>query len=179
MSSDLLRTALLIPVEAAEPLVGHWRRQFDPSAAHGVPPHITLIFPFLPSGRCNADVRATLRDMLQCVPPFSFQIPGVGSFPGILYLAPSPAEPFIDLIRLLAGQFPDAPPYGGAFPTIIPHLTVAHTEDAALRARIIEELMPQLPLACAAEEALLMRENVDGQWQLAASFPFGGGRALR
>ena len=42
------RSALLIPVPAAEPAVRAWRGQFDPSAAAGVPAHITLLVPFMP-----------------------------------------------------------------------------------------------------------------------------------
>src|SRR5437660_989822 len=41
-------SALLIPVPEAEPLVGQWRLEHDPSARAGVPPHVTLLYPFLP-----------------------------------------------------------------------------------------------------------------------------------
>ncbi len=39
-------SALFVEVEAAERLVGHWRRRYDPVAGRGVPAHITALFPF-------------------------------------------------------------------------------------------------------------------------------------
>ncbi|MFN0071412.1 MAG: 2'-5' RNA ligase family protein [Chloroflexota bacterium] len=171
MSKHLLRTALLIPVPAAEPVIGQWRRLFDPSAGHGVPPHITLIFPYLSSASCNPAVSSELRALFDDTPAFQFSLVSEGTFPGIQYLAPVPDEPFVSLIRTLAERFPEAPPYGGAFPSIVPHLTVAHTCDDAMRTRIAKSLRPALPILCSAREVLLMRENVDGQWQISERFP--------
>lgn len=41
-------TAVVVVVEAAETLVGRWRARYDTSAAAGVPPHVTVLYPFLP-----------------------------------------------------------------------------------------------------------------------------------
>jgi 2'-5' RNA ligase len=169
-----LRTALLVAVPEAEPVVGRWRSLFDPSALHGVPPHVTLIFPYLSSDRCDARVLAQLRDIFRRTARFDFQLAGAGEFPGILYLTPTPHEPFRDLIQTLVDQFPDAPPYGGIHPTIIPHLTVAHSCDDATRALMIESVSASLPIQCLAHEAQLMRENIDGDWELNERFPLGG-----
>ena len=40
-------SALVILVPEAEPLVRPFRHRFDPSAALGVPAHITLLYPFI------------------------------------------------------------------------------------------------------------------------------------
>src|SRR6478609_6635048 len=40
-------SALVITVPAAEPVVGPWRLQYDPSAAAGMPAHVTVLYPWL------------------------------------------------------------------------------------------------------------------------------------
>jgi len=168
-----LRTALLIPVPEAEPAVGRWRQIFDPSAQNGVPHHITLIFPFLSSDHCDTRVLGELRNIFSRAPEFDYELAQIGDFPGVVYLAPQPEEPFIALIRTLADRFPGAPPYGGSFPTIIPHLTIAHSDDGAQMARVRADVRRFLPIPCHAREVHLMLETIGGQWQLSEQFELG------
>src|SRR5215216_5253276 len=42
------RSALIVAVPEAEPLVGGWRLRYD-DASLGVPAHVTLLFPFMPA----------------------------------------------------------------------------------------------------------------------------------
>ena len=107
--------------------------------------------------------------------PIELHLAALGEFPTVVYLAPEPAAPISRLIERLACRFPEAPPYGGAFPTIIPHLTIAHTCDAALRERIMREISPALPVRCTAREVMLMREEIDGHWRTHERFPLGSG----
>jgi hypothetical protein len=44
-----LRATLVAPAPEDEPLVGHWRQQYDPSAPVGIPAPVTLLFPFRPA----------------------------------------------------------------------------------------------------------------------------------
>jgi 2'-5' RNA ligase len=168
-----LRTALLIPVPEAEPAVGRWRQLFDPSAQNGVPPHITLIFPYLSSDRCDTRVLGALRNIFRRALEFDYELAEIGEFPGVVFLVPQPDEPFIALIQTLADRFPDAPPYGGSFPTIIPHLTIAHSDDAAEMAKVKADVSRFLPIRCHAHEVHLMRETIDGQWHLSEQFELG------
>jgi hypothetical protein len=43
---DAGESAIIVPVPAVEPLVSQWRQRFDVSARHGVPAHITVLYPF-------------------------------------------------------------------------------------------------------------------------------------
>ena len=71
-------TALVIPVPAADPVVGEWRARLDPTTALGVPPHITVLYPFLsPAALTEADL-AALRQLFRSFDPFSFALPSVG-----------------------------------------------------------------------------------------------------
>lgn len=41
------QTAVIVPVPAAEALVGSHRRRLDRAAGWGVPAHVTVLYPFL------------------------------------------------------------------------------------------------------------------------------------
>jgi hypothetical protein len=61
----------------------------------------------------------------------------------LAYLAPKPSAPFVALTEALVAEFPKFPPFAGEFPTIIPHLTVAHgnAEEAhSVEAELVSKL---------------------------------------
>ena len=47
-SAPVPRSALIVAVAEAEPLVGEWRLRYD-NALLGIPAHVTLLFPFVPA----------------------------------------------------------------------------------------------------------------------------------
>ena len=49
-------SALVVTVPAAERAVGPWRLHYDPSAAAGMPAHVTVLFPWLAASAVDADV---------------------------------------------------------------------------------------------------------------------------
>jgi 2'-5' RNA ligase len=165
-------TALLVPVPAAEHLVGRLRLEHDPSAAAGVPAHVTVMVPFLPPNELDDGLLSELRAMLAEVEPFDFRLASVGWFArNVLYLAPEPAEPFIALTELVIQQFGTAP-YGGEYDSIVPHLTVAHASDGVELAPIADQLRGRLPLAGRAGEVWLMESDALA-WQTRRQFPLG------
>jgi hypothetical protein len=121
------RTALVLLVDAADPLVAGWRARYDPAAAQGMPAHLTVLYPFLPDASVTAADLATLDDVVGAHRPFDLTFAEVRRFPGSLWLAPVPDAPVRDLIAAVCRSWPDVPPYGGAHAVddVIPHLTVA------------------------------------------------------
>ena len=73
-------TAVLVLVPAAEPVVGPWRDEMDPSARQGVPAHVTVLFPFVPARDVDDSVVETLRGAVRDVAPFSFRLDAVSWF---------------------------------------------------------------------------------------------------
>ena len=119
-------SALLIAVPEAEPLVGALRAQHDPSAAAGVPAHVTILYPFVPPERIDDGVDDAVRSVVAGHRSFAFSLRTAERFEdGLLWLEPSPPEPFLALIEALADRFPEYPPYGGEIDVIVPHVTVA------------------------------------------------------
>ena len=92
-----IESALVVLVPDAEVLVKPFRDRHDPSAAVGVPAHITLLYPFIAPDESGSAVLDDLRQCFQRFPPFDFSFAESRRFPGVLYLAPEPAEPFREL----------------------------------------------------------------------------------
>lgn len=165
---------MLLCVPEAEELVGPWRDKADPSAAAGVPAHLTLLTPFLPADRVDEGVVAELAWFFAGVDAFPVRFDAVGEFPqaGVVYLEPVGDE-LDELAAALARRWPEAPPYEGRVDTPKAHLTVVHTPDAALRSQAAEAVAPELPLTATVAQAALWVCDEHGRWSEARTFPFG------
>jgi hypothetical protein len=73
----------------------------------------------------------------------------------------------------IAEHFPEYPPYAGAHAEVIPHLTVAQTQDAPFDD--LAEIERHLPIQCVAREAWLMMEDGDHRWSTRSRFVFADG----
>jgi 2'-5' RNA ligase len=166
------RAALVILVPEMELLVGAFRLKYDPTAADGMPAHITINYPFLPGIDPEDDLYQKLTDLFSKIEPFTITFGRSARFPGVLYLAPDPDTPLRQLIKMVAACFPESPPYGGALDSIVPHLTVAYAEDKALESveRQLAALSREhLPLSVRVELVWLM-DNRTGRWQKRKAF---------
>ena len=92
-----------IPVPAA---VRRLRRHWDLTAPMGVPPHVTVLFPFLPPVDLTPDVRRRLAAIARSHEPFEVAFRGVGRFPTVVYLEPDPPVPFEALTAAVARRSP-------------------------------------------------------------------------
>lgn len=167
-----MRSAVLVTVPEAEPVVGEWRRRYTLDAPAGIPAHVTILFPFVEPERLDA-VEARLAELIAAVPAFDLTFARTARLPELLYLEPEPAEPFVALTRAIEREWPDQPPYGGAYETIVPHLTVAESEDSALLDRIAAAVEPRLPIATRVREASVFVEGHAGRWREHGRLPFG------
>ena len=160
-------TALVVLLPELEPLIGGWRRRYTRDGARGMPPHVTLIIPFADSSEVERRLDGVGR-VLRDFAPFEIGLREMARFPELLYLGPEPAEPFVAMTEALADAFPEFPPYGGEFDEIVPHVTVAQSEDEVL-AGVERELLPQLPVEARCERAWLV-ENTPAGWRRHTAF---------
>jgi hypothetical protein len=161
---------LLIPVPEAEAAVASATGRVG--AQHGLPVHVTVVYPFAPAHAADANVRASLRDLLSGISGFRFVLSGVGRFPGVLYLAPQPAEPFVALTKAVEARWPRYPPYGGAFAEVIPHVTVQEGPEPPAAVAALERA---LPIDATAREVWLMAPVGEDEWSCVDRFPLAGG----
>jgi len=167
-------TALIVPVPEVEPIVGRFRDRYDPAAADGIPAHVTVVYPFLPSETISFDVVRTLSELFAGVPQFHAEFSETRWFPGVLYFAPMEDLPFRRLTERVVEKYPQAPPYGGQFREIVPHLTIAHADDQVE----LDEIAVQFALAAngripvrAVVRAVELIEKGNGTWCTKARFP--------
>ena len=140
------------------------RRRDDRAAASGAPPHITLLFPFLPVARLPPSVRRALAEVAAGVEPFEVRFAHVGRFPGAIYLVPEPSAPFAALTAAIVARFPDYPPYEGAFEEVVPHLTLVESPTAPLD-RLGEAAARHLPFDRPVTAIEVLVEETDGRWR--------------
>ena len=140
-------------------------------AAHGVPAHVTVLHPFRQSvdAATQQQVAAIARD----VGPFEAVFGRVGSFPGVVYLAPDVADPFVDLTRRCAAAFSDCPPYNGRFPDSIPHLTVGAGLDDETCDQLATDATQRLPIRTKVDRLTLLTETDDGTWSITQAWELG------
>ena len=166
-------TALLAVVPEAEPLVADLRARYDPAAAEGVPAHVTILIPFMPLDELTPPRAAQLAAALRAATPaFRFRLARLGRFERTCWLAPEPAAPFVALTQAVMAAFPGWRPYGGAFDTIVPHLTAADG-DAAHADAAARELAPRLARRVGVDcrcSAVELFENRAGRWHRVRSF---------
>ncbi|MEU8686670.1 2'-5' RNA ligase family protein [Streptomyces sp. NPDC048611] len=163
------RTGLIVRVPEAEPVVRAWRERFDPSARAGVPAHVTVLFPFLDERRIDTRVRSALAAVLGRQHPFDLRFESCGRFPGVLYLAPGPDTQLRRLTEVIAGRWPEAPPYGGEFTEVVPHLTLADGQDDGVLDEIEADVLGKLPFTSRVSSVELMVHD-GATWQERESF---------
>jgi 2'-5' RNA ligase len=166
------QTALIVKVPEAEPVVRSWRDQFDMAAAAGVPAHVTVLVPFLSRSAIDQDTVAGLQQIFARHPAFAVQFLECRRFPEVLYLAPQPETQFRALTSAVAARWPEAPPYGGQFDDVVPHLTVAHGQQLGVLDEIEADVSPRLPVS-AYISAVQLLAFIGEQWREEYQFELG------
>jgi hypothetical protein len=174
------RTALVVVIHEAEAVLMPWRRRYlRATVDRGIPAHITVVFPFVPATEIDAAVGEKLSELYAPVAAFEYDLASVESFPGYAWLAPRPAEPFLELIACTRSAFPDHPPYGDPELVPVPHCTVGASDEADRLAAMVAELRPalaaDLPIRCRADAVTVLEELDTGVWTERDRLPLATG----
>jgi 2'-5' RNA ligase len=171
-SSGVAESALVVLVPELDVVVGEWYRRHTNAGWRGLPPHVTLLFPFLDTAGLGEEPAGRVAEAFAPFAPFHVTFAETARFSGdqeTLYLRPEPADPFVSMTDALVAAFPEQQPYGGAFEEVIPHLTVADG-PAPLLEEIEHELAARLPVAVRVERVWLVVDTPSG-WQRHSAFP--------
>lgn len=104
-------------------------RQYAVDSLLRVPPHITLLFPFVPYEKLD-DAEGTLRELCAQIKPIEITLRGYDQFPGVIFMQPADPQPIKAVFRQIYDAFPLYPPYGGVFGNDLhPHLTVGEFKN--------------------------------------------------
>lgn len=154
-------------------LFSPWR---DAIEAKGIPPHVTLLYPWRTPPLDVRDIEAARAAIAICS-AFPITFSGIGRFPRdrTLYLKIQDTLPLYTLMQAIWGAFPDTPPYRGEFREVIPHLTIATADNDfeldQLEQEIRLRLDPHLPLSVEAQSIIVAQENLNGIWSTVAELP--------
>ena len=159
-----MRTAVVVHVPEAGPVVEAWRLEHTNDAPLGMPPHVTIVHPFVPRAEL-AKAEPRLAELVAGHEAFDATFARTARFPTLLYLEPEPAERFLRLTEEVVAAWPEHPPYEGAHDTVVPHLTVADSEDSTLLDPIAAQVEPHLPLRKRIEYVSRFVEGDDGRWR--------------
>ena len=169
-------TALILPLPAAELLIGTYRRAHTPSGREGMVAHATLLAPFVHGSALSGQDLESLRAVVSWFPAFAVELRSFSRFDdiGVLYLEPEPPKPIVAISEALLEVFPQVeyPPAGAT--EIVPHVTVASRLAREELDRIEVELAPRLPAADFVDRALLIERATDGGWSTRAEYLFVG-----
>lgn len=178
-------SAIIVPIRLPAALAAlRLRETFD--GPLGVPGHVTLLYPFAPPASLDARLIARVATVISVAPAFEVRFrhvrrfePDPGAREGVVWLEPEPSERFAALIGTLMREFPEYPPFGGMYDTVIPHATLASNERRHMDA-VEAEARRWLPFRRRVGAAALIVEGADGRWRTRRRFPLeGGSRAGR
>lgn len=168
---EKIASAVYLPLPALDPLVGPWRRRFDPSGTQGVPPHITLLYPFLPPAELDDSVVDALRALFgELGGPGRIRFEQVALSGGLVHLAPAQDGWFRAATQAIVRRWPQCPPYRGKHGDPLPHVTIGYGDPPPPFQEIAGAIEPALPLILPAPEAHLAVLG-GGIWTLRARLP--------
>ncbi len=164
-------------VPEADLVVSAFRARYaSASVANRIPAHVTLLFPYVAAARLDDEALSAAREHFRGIVPFDAALVAVGRFDEHVWLAPSPRDTFVELIRTTCRCFPESS-YGTEFPDPAPHLTIGQATLAVSAEAIFRaaepEIAPHLPVRFRAGAAALLVEQADCTWAHAAVFHFG------
>jgi 2'-5' RNA ligase len=165
-------TALVVPVRAADPVIGEHRRTHTPSGRQGMPAHVTLLAPFIHASRLDSLDRHRLSDTVGRFPAFDLRLSAFGVFEHIdcLWLAPQPRKQFVEMTKALLEIYleVDYPPEGAT--EIVPHVTIGSHLTSEQQEEIQRELRPKLPVRGRADRVVLYERDAKGGWRARQTF---------
>jgi 2'-5' RNA ligase len=146
------------------------RSRFGVPWPDGLPSHVTVLYPFMPESAVDDAVEGRLADVLGTCPAFAFELAEMARFPGVLYVRPQPAPPFVTMTEAIVRAWPRYVPYEGQFRDVVPHVTVLdRSPEPDGLAAAVEAL---LPCAARADEVWLMAQTGD-RWDRRAQVRLG------
>jgi|GEM_PF-453953 len=163
-------SVLFVPVPQATEALGDVPGFAPTFGGPDLPPHVTLLYPFVPADEVDDATIAAVADMVAGLDPFPFTLTNVDRFADATYLVPEPKWAFVDITQRLWARWPDHPPYRGDFASEVPHVTVAGTD---LLPRSVDEIERRLPIDGVVQEIVLAVER-NGGWEERARFRLAG-----
>jgi 2'-5' RNA ligase len=169
-----LQSGLIVAIELPAPLAAV-RARFGALTSPGLPAHVTILFPFILVGSLDPSVGAALTGLSAARQPFLARFEQVQRQDSMVWLVPGPQEPFLELTAAVVARWPAYLPYGGAYDSLIAHLTLVESSSEAI-ARATSAALRHGPFEVLVEEVQLIGEVESGGWRELDRFRMGPDR---
>jgi 2'-5' RNA ligase len=163
-------TALVLVV-ALPAALEDLRRRSIADATGGVPPHVTLLYPFAEESQVDAAVLATIAAVVARHPAMRLTLGEGRRFPDTLYASVEPDGQLRALQGELAAAFPTLPLYAGAF-EFVPHVSIVEGPPAGEPDAFADPAWSTLPVEQEVDAVDLITGR-DGVWATRHRFPLG------
>lgn len=130
-----------------------------------MPPHVTLIHPFMDSREVGAEHLEALDALARGHEPIELRFSALGAFERGVWLTVDEPAPVRRLIGDIHARFPAYPPFGGDPGAVIPHVTLAKGTPSLLT-KVSGAAAGLLPLAARAERLGLFGRSPEGWIEL-------------
>jgi len=163
-------SGLILAVPSLTSVIGPWRATVPSAAGGGSPPHVTLLYPWLPAPT-SPQQRAELRQVLTRIEAITLAFSHLDRFPsGVLFLTlTDEADTAVRAVtRQLVAAFPACLPYGGEFPDPHPHLTVAlgtHAELDVIQSAVEGAVVAFMNKPVTVADVTVMERGTDDLWR--------------
>ncbi len=166
-------SALIVAVPEIDSIVGPYRAALDSGAALGVPAHITILYPFMPTSALGPRVLEELRELFAAHDAFSISLASVDWFgQDVVYIRPEPDDALRRLTAIIAERWPQWPPYEGAHPDPTPHVTIGDNGDVVAMRKAAQAVAESLPVDVEVSDVELHAGTLEPDtWQHRLTFP--------
>ncbi len=168
-------TAVVIVLPDAAPLLDAARR-IDPALVrHGVPAHVSLLYPFVPEPALTGEDERSVRALAARFPVADLLLAELVTASGFVGVTVPELQPIVDAFR---ARWPGLRPYGGRFGAQpAAHVTVAMgADDPAASAHVraaVGGLLPLRTRAAAVQLVVLTEEGWRPRWTAPLGVPDG------
>jgi hypothetical protein len=171
------RSALVVPLRLPAGLARLREREVE-VARLGVPAHVTILSPFVPAAALDRRVSAIVSEIVARTRAFDVAFTSVRRWPpseigpGVVWLEPEPAEPFVALSRAIWSEFPEYPPYGREDDALEAHLTIAIDDPSHFDA-VEAAARSFLPFRRQVNTVALLIEGPNGRYRTRRRYSLG------
>ena len=166
------RSAVIVEMPLP-PALAAVRDAGDTMARLGVPPHVTVLFPFLPADQLAPSVRASLAQIAAGHSRFVATMGSPELREEMVWLVPLDQRPFLQLTAAVHARWPRHPPYEGAHPELIAHLTLIETPDRRAQEAALAAVLKVGAFDVAVTDVTLLAEDDAGRWDRRWRLPLG------
>ncbi len=161
-----MKSSIDIIFPELEDLLNPWRKETIEIANKGVPPHISIIYPWIDSPINENDLNK-VKSLLNEINSFEIEFTDIKSFDnGILYLAIKNSTFIKNIQTKLLEIFPSIKLYNGEFENPIIHLTIAKFDNTinSNSSQLYNKIQNYLPLKKKITKITIMTENENSLW---------------